>query len=347
MIRISRIDGIDEDSLALLEAAGFQNVASLARITPIALQQELSGANRLLRIVASVPEPSILRQWIDRARELSGVGEMVPEGTTMDAVEDRGAVMKVLESAQVAIPLPARMLVEKNLEVDDVPSATPLDKTSCYPDTKIATFTKVAPAQTTVASEFVKLSKTGGARFEIDAARLRSTEDYADPSAPAVQPQTDDVDRLALLRSPRKETNKGRNPESRRYVRGILHTTPVRIYCGALVTLLMMLLIPLAAAATFLLLFSSYQPKIFPWAPSWLIALPIALPILGLFYAVLANNSSCRVCCQKLFIPKPHLKNSRAHHVKVLGYILPLCVHIILFRWFRCTHCGTPIRLKE
>ena len=347
MIRISRIDGIDEDSLALLEAAGFQNVASLARITPIALQQELSGANRLLRIVASVPELSILRQWIDRARELSGVGEMVPEGTTMDAVEDRGAVMKVLESAQVAIPLPARMLVEKNLEVDDVPSATPLDKTSCYPDTKIATFTKVAPAQTTVASEFVKLSKTGGARFEIDAARLRSTEDYADPSAPAVQPQTDDVDRLALLRSPRKETNKGRNPESRRYVRGILHTTPVRIYCGALVTLLMMLLIPLAAAATFLLLFSSYQPKIFPWAPSWLIALPIALPILGLFYAVLANNSSCRVCCQKLFIPKPHLKNSRAHHVKVLGYILPLCVHIILFRWFRCTHCGTPIRLKE
>ena len=115
MIRISHIDGIDEDSLALLEAAGFQNVASLARITPIALQQELSGANRLLRIVASVPELSILRQWIDRARELSGVGEMVPEGTTMDAVEDRLAVMKVLESAQVAIPLPARMLVKKKL----------------------------------------------------------------------------------------------------------------------------------------------------------------------------------------------------------------------------------------
>ena len=62
MIRIGRIDGIDEDSLALLEAAGFQNAASLARITPIALQQELAGANRLLRIVASVPEPSILRQ---------------------------------------------------------------------------------------------------------------------------------------------------------------------------------------------------------------------------------------------------------------------------------------------
>jgi hypothetical protein len=33
--------------------------------------------------------------------------------------------------------------------------------------------------------------------------------------------------------------------------------------------------------------------------------------------------------------------------VKVIGYIFPLCVHIILFRWFRCTHCGTPIRLKE
>ena len=348
MIRIGRIDGIDEDSLALLEAAGFQNAASLARITPIALQQELAGANHLLRIVPSVPEPSILGQWIDKARELTGVGEMVPEGPSAHAADVRPAVLEMLKAALVAIPLSARSLVEKNLGVNDVPSAVPINDFTPRLVGQSAVVSQRA-ADVTAASEFVKLSKTGSAKFEIHAARLRSTEDYTDPSAPAIeiQPQKDDVDRLTLLRTARKETNKGRNPKSRRYVRGVLHTNPLRIYCGALVTLLMMLIIPLAAAATFLLLFSSYQPKFSPWAPSWLIALPIALPIIGVFYMFFANESSCRICCQKLFIPKLHRKNSRAHHVKMLGYILPLCIHIILFRWFRCTHCGTPIRLKE
>jgi hypothetical protein len=58
-------------------------------------------------------------------------------------------------------------------------------------------------------------------------------------------------------------------------------------------------------------------------------------------------GGSCRICGQKLFAHRTHLKNSRAHHVPGLGYILPLCVQVILFRWFRCSHCGTPIRLKE
>ena len=347
MIRIGRIDGIDEDSLALLEAAGFQNAASLARITPIALQQELAGANRLLRIVASVPEPSILRQWIDKARELSGVGEMVPEAPAAHAADVRPIALEVLEAAPVAVPLPARMLVEKNLSVDDVPSAVQLNNDTSHLDRQSAARSRTTSANVTIGSEFVKLSKTAGARLEIDAARLRSTEDYTDPSAPAVEPQTDDVDHLELLRAPRKETNKGRNPRSRRYVRGILHRTPVRIYCGAWATLLLMLIIPLAAVSAFLLLASSNLPKFFSWVPVWLIAFPLLLPLIGLFYAVFGNSSSCRVCCQKLFVSRPHLKNSGAHHVKMLGYILPLCIHIILFRWFRCTHCGTPIRLKE
>jgi hypothetical protein len=41
------------------------------------------------------------------------------------------------------------------------------------------------------------------------------------------------------------------------------------------------------------------------------------------------------------------LKNRKAHHIPVLGYVFAVAVHIVLFRWFRCTYCGTPVRLKE
>ena len=150
-----------------------------------------------------------------------------------------------------------------------------------------------------------------------------------------------------MIRAPRKESNEGRDPNSRWYLRGILHKNPLLIYFGAVSTVLMMITIPLAIVSAFLLLSSTHLSKIFSWVPSWLIVFPLLVPLVGLIYFVLGNMGSCRVCCQKLFVPKPHLKNSRAHHVRVLGYILPLCMHIILFRWFRCTHCGTPIRLKE
>lgn len=343
MIRIGRIDGIDEDSLALLEAAGFQSVASLARIGPIALHRELTRANELLRITSSVPETAQLRQWIDAAREISGIDAIAIDDAATAAGGEDPTVQELLDAAPLAVPLPARMLVENKLGVADVPSAVPLHEIACYLDKN----RMVESALGKSAGGNVRLSESGGARVEIDTSRLRSIEEFADPSAPPVVPSENEVDRIALIRSPRKESNEGRDPNSRRYLRGILHKSPVRIYFGALVTLTMMLSIPLAVVSAFLLLASTHLPKFFSWVPSWLIAFPMILPIIALFYAVFGNICSCRVCCQKLFVPKSHLKSPRAHHVKLLGYIFPLCVQIILFRWFRCTHCGTPIRLKE
>jgi len=343
MIRIGRIDGIDEDSLALLEAAGFQTVASLARISPIALQRELSRANELLRITTSVPETAQLRQWIDAAREISGINDAGFDDAKTEEGVEKLTVQELLEASPVAVPLPARILVENKIGVADVPSAVPLDEIACYLDKD----RMVESISGKFSGSNVRLSESSGARVEIDTSRLRSIEEFVDPSAPPVVPSVNEAERIALIRSPRKESNEGRDPGSRRYLRGILHKSPVRIYIGALVTLLMMLSIPLAAASAFLLLASTHLPKFFSWVPSWLIAFPLFLPLIALFYAVYGNVCSCRVCCQKLFVPKSHLKNPRAHHVKVLGYILPLCVHIVLFRWFRCTHCGTPIRLKE
>ena len=154
-------------------------------------------------------------------------------------------------------------------------------------------------------------------------------------------------DRVALIRTPRVATNKGRDPRSRWYIRGVLHSHPRSIYLGAVATLLVIIMIPLAMVASALLLASVELPERFGWVPEWLLAVPVALPLFGIAYLIFGLGGSCRICGQKLFTHRSHLKNSKAHHVRGLGYILPLCAQILLFRWFRCTHCGTPVRLKE
>ena len=75
--------------------------------------------------------------------------------------------------------------------------------------------------------------------------------------------------------------------------------------------------------------------------------MPVLLPLFGIAWMLWGLNGACRICGQKLFVHRSHLKNSKAHHIRFLGYVLPLCCQILVFRWFRCTHCGTPVRLKE
>ena len=143
------------------------------------------------------------------------------------------------------------------------------------------------------------------------------------------------------------ETNKGRSPRSRTYIRGVLHSHPVGLSIGAVLTLALGIMLPLAIASAGLLLLSGEWPERFGWVPKWLLAFPLSLPLFGIAYVIFAMRGSCRICGQKLFVPRLCLKNSKAHHVRGLGYIVPVSLHMLLFRWFRCTYCGTPVRLKK
>jgi hypothetical protein len=110
---------------------------------------------------------------------------------------------------------------------------------------------------------------------------------------------------------------------------------------------MLMAVLPAAVISSGLLLLSDQLPERFGWVPSWLLIFPILLPVIGVAWLIWSSGGSCRVCGQKLFVPRSCLKNVKAHRLPGLGYILPLCLHVLLFHWFRCTHCGTPIRLKK
>ena len=154
-------------------------------------------------------------------------------------------------------------------------------------------------------------------------------------------------DRVALIRAPLEKTNRGKNPNSRRYIRGVLHTHPWTLRIGAVFSLLLLFDLPLAIISAFLLLISRQNEEALAWLPKWIIAFPITLPMIGLGYLIFGVTGKCRICTQKLFVHKAALKHVKAHRLSGCGYVFPLCVHLLLFSWFRCSSCGTPVRLKK
>ncbi len=352
MSDLASIPGIGKTSLELLEAAGFLTIESLATAEPDALAAELKHCNSILRIAKQVPSAKSITGWIEHAREITGVPVQIPAEAPPAPVPHvfAGDESALVALAPVAIPLPARILVNHQLAVVDIPEAQLFSQ--CEERAGVRTKRQLPESRVakvnTGASHFVRISENAGQRLEIDTSRLRSTQDPMPlPPRPAKVKASPSEDRLALIRAPRSATNKGRSPESRRYIRGVLHSHPASIYTGAFVTLLVMLLTPLSVVSAVLLLLSGEMPDRFGWVPGWLIVFPLLLPLVGICYLIWGLGGSCRVCGQGLFRHSAHLKNKRAHHMPVLGYIFPLCIQILLFHWFRCTHCGTPVRLKE
>jgi hypothetical protein len=192
------------------------------------------------------------------------------------------------------------------------------------------------------------MSDSPGQRLDIDVSKVRSIDEVSGlPQVRQSKPLTQQNERLALLRAPRESTNKGRSPSSRWYIRGVLHSHPGSILIGAVVTLCLLIMTPASIISAAFLFLSGEVPQTFGWVPGWLLWIPVSLPFFGFAYLIWGLGGSCRICGQKLFVSRGHLKNSKAHHIPVLGYIVPLCFQILVFRWFRCTHCGTPVRLKE
>jgi hypothetical protein len=353
MESLNSISGLEESSLELLEAAGFLSVDSLANAGADELAAELGRANAILQIVSESPSREVVANWINSAREIVRVPVEADTAARMPVdYETTSQGVAMLNSAPFAIHLPARILVAGKLAVSDIPTAILLNRYSG--DLDVRTGQRIPENRHpkanghTNSGSFVRLAESPNTRLEIDTSRVRTTSDIGERVIKSVAIKSSPAnDRVALIRAPRTETNKGRKPESRRYIRGVLHSHPRSITVGALVTLLALITTPLAVISALLLLLSGELPIEFSWVPGWLIVFPLVLPFFGIFYLIWGLGGSCRICGQGLFRHGHHRKNPRAHHVRFLGYILPLCIHILLFRWFRCTHCGTPVRLKE
>jgi hypothetical protein len=351
MSDLRSIPGIGKSSFELLEAAGFSDAEALAKAGVEELARELERANNILQIAKRAPMRANLAKWIASAQDLTGVTHDDSRQAEMPVnYEISPKVASLLTAAPFAIPLPAKILVEQQLAVADIPPAILLNRYSGDLEVKVEERLPGMKYARPVAApgSNVQLADVSSSRREIDVSRIKSTDVLAGGVVKPVTAklQTDD-DRVALIRGPRVETNKGRDPQSRFYIRGVMHSHPVSMAVGAIVTLLLAVMLPFGIISSVLLLLSRELPAKFGWVPGWLLVLPCLLPVLGILYLVWGQQGSCRICGQKLFVPRMCLKNSKAHHFPGLGHIIPVCFHMLVFRWFRCTYCGTPVRLKK
>jgi hypothetical protein len=350
MTNLSSIPDISEASRELLEAAGFPDAEALAKAGVDELASELERANRILQLAGKTPDRGSVEAWIAAARDLTG---LVEDGAVELAMpinhEILPRVAAMLENAPFAIPLSARLLVDRELAVSDIPPAILLNRYSGDLEVKVEEripAPKHGRAITT--SNNLRIADTSATRKEIDTSRIKTFDAMGAPQARPFAPiAVNGDDRIALIRAPRVETNRGRDPQSRRYIRGVLHSHPVSIGFGALVTLVMSVMLPLGIISALLLLLSVEMPERFDWVPRWVLAFPLSLPVFGIAYLIWGLQGKCRICNQKMFVPKICLKNSKAHHIRGLGHVIPVSIHILLFKWFRCPYCGTPVRLKK
>lgn len=364
--------------LELMEVAGFPDAPSLAKSTPEHVAAELERANGVLKLVEKLPSQEHIagwigqaHQWLNEARE----SEEIEPGAAIN-FENEADVQEMLQRAPLAIPVTARVLVEHDIPVAEVPIGLLLSEapdgleirvtarkpskiieTVRDPDTRSRSVSKPVAEKAEEAPEdpppipeseperekFHASMRTS--RLGIETDKVRKFGDELPPTI--ARPNVNE--RVMIMRAPRAETNKGRTPESRFYIRGVLHTHPGKIRLAAIITLACQLLMPLAVVGGLLLLLSDpdHGRGYFTWVPKWFLAFPLALPIAGLFYLLFVPGARCRICGQSLFVPKMCLKNKKAHHIPVIGYIFPLCLHLLTFKWFRCTFCGTSVRLKE
>lgn len=373
MASLKEIPGIGKASLALLEAAGYGDPAVLATAVESEVATALAAANKKLRLAKRPPSKVNIQKWIAAARALAPVepeletspaeisepesetppasnSDSLPQSQVLVNYEEREEVLELLAEAPFAVPLPSRVLVSNRLGVSDIPPAPLLN---AYPgdlDLRVERKVAASPVQTAPKSFYPNAggrSSLSGPKLDLDISRLRPLKEMegATPRMPATTGNGND--RVSLLRAPLEETNRGKDPNSRRFIRGVLHSHPLAIWWGAVITLTLVVITPLAIVSSALLLLSREMPEKFSWSPPWLLALPAAFPLVGIAWLLWGISAKCRICGIKLFVHRHHRKNAKAHHLPLLGYVIPLCLHILFFRWFRCTHCGTPVRLKS
>lgn len=346
---------LSQKMVQLLDAAGCGEVADLAGREAGELHAALLEANERLQLHRTIPAAEKIATWINEAREVQEVDQVDPDALVN--FEYDPDVLEMIAASPVAVPVSGKSLAAKGVPVSAIPKAILL--TAARGDISIRATVKglekpkdaVEPAITasSTSSYVNQISFAKRKKEEVNLKRVRSTAEFLDPNAENafVEDKSKAEDRLRLLRAALPETNRGVDPNSRRYIRGVLHSHPRSVYWGAWFTIACHFFIPAGILAAVALLLKDNEVRSFAWVPQWFLAFPLGVFLFGFLYLTISYAASCRICGQRCFVPKNCLKNRKAHHIRLLGYVLSVALHIVLFRWFRCTFCGTPVRLKQ
>jgi hypothetical protein len=370
MPQLQSIAALPHDAVDLLEAVGYLDAQELCGAHTQELIEELIEANKALAIMPKSPTAEQLDDWKKIAREEMGDVDVVPLtsanmvdeiesppalGHPIEGEQDRPEILALSESDDIedlvsfendsevqsmlelspdAELIPADLIRHNSLAVQDIPVGILLSE--CQGDVEMNVMTPQSRAK-------YKRRLAEQKRSGLMTSRIRSF-DEAETEAHHVKPLDKGKPRDVVTSS--EGLNKGLTPQSRRFVRGVLHPDPLRVRVSAFCSLLaQFFLVTTFVAVPALILYDLLYDA--PETIWWVVGIVCGLILSSLSYLFWGISARCRVCGQRQFAPKKCLKNRKAHRIPLIGYIFPTAVHAIFFKWFYCTYCGTAVRLKK
>ena len=369
---LSQFENLPPEAIELLEAAGHTEIKSIFEHSYEEVSQELTKANSVLAIVGEDLKDDTISEWLTEIETQSGKKftrtprTTSPQNPVIETPQTQAAKNKHspqhtqdrqqtqtnlvsradLQSAPIAIPLSQSFTKHHNLDLILLPQGTvhhPDDSApSRIPAKQQSSTDNLTPKQTSTnldrSSLYGNESTSARSIPTLDKSRILSMEEYQKEGSNVVQPVTPKQNNLT--RTTRKETNEGVNPESKFYIKGVLHQDITKFKLASYSFLLFNLLIITAFTAT---IFAVIDREKYWWC---VFAPALILPAI-IIYFTSCQRASCPICTQKQYAPKRCLKHKNAHRWPILGYMLPTCLHALFFKWFRCIFCGTSVRLKE
>ncbi len=187
--------------------------------------------------------------------------------------------------------------------------------------------------------KFRPMEVNGPSENEEPASNETNDEAEGESSAPDDLPKLVEQE-ASINRKALESTNRGINPSSRRFVRGILHPLPISVALAAFWALLFRLSFIVFVVSMILFVMNELDARQYWW-------LAVICPVAGLFHLVSASQIRCRVCGQKEFWPSGAHKHVKTHRFLLMGPIFSTALHLLLFKWFHCMFCGTAVRIKK
>ena len=346
MHKLQDISTLSADVIDLLEAVGYLDVSDLLEADKEKLQAELFLANEKLKIVDHSPSVDEVVRWQEvvanhcslevKGASLHEADEEKVAVSTQAAVidfENDSEVQEMLQSCPAAVPLDPALIRRHDLKVADIAEGVLL--TNCEGDVEVN-----LAVREPLSKEQQREEKA--ARKGLQLSRIRSFDEI-DGAPEHIKPLERGEPKEVVV--PSQNVNEGVSPESRRFVRGVLHHTPWRVRLGAFTAVSTILVFVVNVMGIPALLYYEHVSGL--TMLSWVVGLFVSLVVSALCYIVFGLRARCCVCGQRAFVSKQCLKHRKAHRMALLGYVFPTALHAIFFRWFYCIYCGTPLRLKK
>ena len=325
MSPLEKIPGIHSELAALLGELGVHDINDLAQADAGKLHNELELLGRKRGRISLVPGIIGVRLFIKLAQEK--LSEPQPE-LDLDEIPEA-------EVDRSHEDIPEAIIEEEPVKVPKAQEAPRVSSVS-----QVAQGPQLSPRRPAAAFGGGPPIREDQSWKGLDQSRFQTLDAYAEGGR-GIQPlkRTQNSREMA----PAKLSNTKGQALPRTTRRGVVHPSPYKLILGSIVAILWRLSLLASCLALPYFSFVKGDEETRPIGETliWI----GALVVLGFLHLWFIANSRCRVCSCHLFYSKRCFKNSKAHLVFGLGYVMSLAVHLLTFQWFRCMYCGTAIRL--